>query len=173
MPDTIYTIGHSNHTWESFSALLRAHAIELLIDARTNPVSRFAPFSNSRTLPGLLEQENIEYVYLGGPLGGKPADESFYDAKGKPDYRKMRAEDAFQEAVDEAASMAQRSNVVLMCSEEDPSQCHRLLLLGPALEEARGFHMLHIRTSGEVVTTGRLGRLRKHTQQIQGTLPSV
>ena len=85
----------------------------------------------------------------------------------------MRSEEAFQEAVDEAASMAKRSNVVLMCSEEDPSQCHRLLLLGPALEEARGFSMLHIRTTGEAVTTGRLGRLRKHTQQIQGTLPSA
>ena len=171
MTDTIYTIGHSNHTWESFGALLRDHAIELLVDTRSNPVSRFAPFTNSRTLPDLLDREDIEYVYLGGPLGGKPIDKSFYDDKGKPDYRRMRAEETFQEAVDQVASMARRSNVVLMCSEEDPSQCHRLLLLGPALEEEKGLRMLHIRSTGEAITTGRLGNLRKHRQQIQGTLP--
>ena len=121
MPDTIYTIGHSNHTWESFGALLRAHAIDILVDTRSNPVSRFAPFSNSRTLPGLLERENIEYVYLGGPLGGKPTDESLYDDKDRPDYRRMRSEEPFQEAVDQVASMARRSNVVLMCSTVSPN----------------------------------------------------
>ena len=72
MTDTIYTIGHSNLTWGSFGALLRDHAIEILVDTRSNPVSRFAPFSNSRTLPDLLDRDDIEYVYLGGPLGGKP-----------------------------------------------------------------------------------------------------
>ncbi len=171
MPHTIYTIGHSNHTWESFSALLRAHAIEILVDTRSNPVSRFAPFSNSRTLPSLLEREDVEYVYLGGPLGGKPDNESQYDDKGNPDYRGMRAEDHLQEAIDAVASIASRRNVALMCSEEDPSQCHRLLLLGPALEEDRGLRMLHIRATGEAVATARLGNLRKHRQQIQGKLP--
>ena len=171
MTDTIYTIGHSNHTWESFVPLLQDNAIEILVDARSNPVSRFAPFSNSRTLPDLLERENIEYIYLGGTLGGKPVDESFYDDKGNPDYRSMRAEETFQDAVDQVVSMARRSNLVLMCSEEDPSQCHRLLLLGPALEEAMGLKMLHIRATGETATTALLGNLRKHRQQIQGTLP--
>ena len=72
----------------------------------------------------------------------------------------MRAEETFQDAVDQVASMARRSNVVLMCSEEDPSQCHRLLLLGPALEEPKGFQMLHIRSTGEAVTTGRLSPIK-------------
>ncbi|MCH7800774.1 MAG: DUF488 domain-containing protein [Chloroflexi bacterium] len=166
----IYTIGHSNHTWEGFAELMAKHDIEILVDARSNPVSRYAPFSNHRTLPDLLEGVGIEYMFFGGPLGGKPKNEAFYDEKGKPDYHKMRATDEFDEAVDTVASMARRSNVVLLCSEEDPAQCHRLLLVGPAMEQ-RSVDMLHIRASGETQTTSQLGIHKKYNKQIQGTLP--
>jgi uncharacterized protein (DUF488 family) len=37
----IYTIGHSNHTLENFTALLREHAIEVLVDVRSQPYSPF------------------------------------------------------------------------------------------------------------------------------------
>ncbi len=33
--DTVYTIGHSNHDWDSFSALLKTHGIEILVDTRS------------------------------------------------------------------------------------------------------------------------------------------
>ena len=95
MTTQIYTIGHSNHTWESFSPLLLDNEIELLVDVRSNPVSRFAPFANHRTLPDLLESVDIDYEFMGGPLGGKPADQALYDSKGKPDYHKMRSLDEF------------------------------------------------------------------------------
>ena len=75
----ICTIGHSNHTWETFAALLRQHGVQTLVDTRTNPTSRWASFSNKRTLPGLLQDERIDYHYMGNLLGGKPADPSCYD----------------------------------------------------------------------------------------------
>ena len=84
----IFTIGHSNHNWEDFAELLRHNDIELLVDTRSKPVSRFAPFSNARIMPALLEEVGIDYEFMGGILGGKPADPRFYDAKGKPDYRR-------------------------------------------------------------------------------------
>ena len=135
MTTDIYTIGHSNHTWEDFSRLLLDNDIELLVDVRSNPVSRFAPFANHRVLPDLLESVGIDYELMGGTLGGKPGNPGLYDSKGKPDYRKMRSLDEFQDAVEQLAGMASRRLTVVLCSEEDPSQCHRLLLLGPSLEE--------------------------------------
>lgn len=165
----IYTIGHSNHSWESFLPLLRENGIELVVDTRTNPVSRFAPFANHRTLPGLLESAGIDYEFMGGPLGGKPRDPSMYDAKGKPDYRKMRATDEFEEAIDQLAGMASRRTTAILCSEEDPTACHRLLLLGPALEE-RGYVQRHVRKDGRALATGELSVGRKYGQQIQGML---
>ena len=41
--------------------------------------------------------------------------------------------------------------VALLCSEEDPSHCHRRLLVGWALE-ARGFTLQHIRGDGSIQT---------------------
>ncbi len=163
----IYTIGHSNHRWEAFADLLKRHDIELLVDTRSRPVSRFAPFANARTLPGLLEEVGIDYEFMGGALGGKPADKRFYDAKGKPNYRMMRDMDEFQEAVSQLASMASRRQTAVLCSEEDPSQCHRLLLLGPSLEE-NGCELMHIRGDGQVQRTGQLAVSKKYGQQLQG-----
>ena len=169
MPTQIYTIGHSNHTWETFSPLLLDNEVELLVDVRSNPVSRFAPFANHRTLPDLLESVGIDYEFMGGPLGGKPADRTMYDERGKPDYHRMRASDEFQEALDQLAGMASRRSTVILCSEEDPSQCHRLLLLGPSLEKNECV-LLHIMGSGEIQRTGQLPVGRKYGQQLQGTL---
>ena len=114
MTTEIYTIGHSNHSWESFSSLLRDNGVELVVDTRTNPVSRFAPFANRRTLPDLLESVGIDYEFMGGPLGGKPRDPNMCDAKGKPDYRKMRSTDEFEDAIDQLAGMASRRTTAVL-----------------------------------------------------------
>jgi uncharacterized protein (DUF488 family) len=70
-----------------------------------------------------------------------------YDAKGKPDYRKMRATAAFNQGIDRLVELAEDKTVAVMCAEEDPGKCHRLLHLGPALAE-RGVELRHIRRDG-------------------------
>ena len=166
--DTIYTIGHSNHRWERFAELLTGRGIELLVDTRSRPASRYAPFANARVLPGLLEDAGIDYRFMGDALGGKPADPSMYDGNGKPDYRRMRAQDDFQEGISQLAGMASRQRVAILCSEEDPTKCHRRLLLGPALEE-RGVKSLHIRADGSLDSASALGG--KKAYERQGMLP--
>ncbi len=168
MPTHIYTIGHSNHTWETFSPLLIDNEIELLVDVRSNPVSRFAPFANHRTFPSLLESIGIDYEFMGGPLGGKPADKSMYDSKGKPDYHKMRELEEFQDAIVQLAGMASRRRTVILCSEGDPSLCHRRLLLGPSLETT-GCKQLHIRRDGAVQNHGQLPSSKRYGQQLQSS----
>lgn len=169
MPNHIFTIGHSNHTWETFSQLLTSNDVELLVDVRSNPVSRFAPFANYRTLPNLLESASIDYEFMGGSLGGKPSDKAMYDSKGKPDYHKIRSLDEFQDAINQLAGMASRRRTAILCSEEDPSRCHRLLLLEPSLVE-NGCEQLHIRGSGEIQSTGQLSLGKSYERQLQGTL---
>ena len=169
MTKTIYTIGHSNHTWESFAALLAANRIEIVVDTRSNPVSKYAPFASKGRIPDLLGSIGVRYAYLGDSLGGKPADESRYDSKGKPDYRKIRATELFQAGIEELLDLAESSVVALMCAEEDPSGCHRRLLIGPALEQ-RGVAQLHIRADGSVQSSGSLGKHKAYMTQLQGTL---
>ena len=164
-----FTIGHSNHTWEAFETLLRDNKIALLVDVRSNPVSRYAPFANYRVLPELLERIGTDYELMGGPLGGRPGDSSFYDEKGKPDYHKIRCQDDFQDAVDQLSGMVSRRRTAILCSEEDPSHCHRLLLLGPALEE-RGCELIHIRGDGTLHRTQQLSLGKRYSKQLQSSL---
>ena len=148
----IYTIGHSNHTWERFRDLLRPHGIDVLVDVRSNPVSRFAPFANRRRLPTLLEQEGIHHVHMGGALGGKPADRSLYLPDGAPDYDKIGGKPEFLSGIEELVALGGERTVALMCAEEDPTHCHRSLLIGPALEQ-RGVTLTHIRKDGALQPT--------------------
>ena len=146
---TIYTIGHSNHSWGTFAPRLRAHGVQGVVDVRTNPVSRYAFFADRRSLPFLLEEERMQYFYLGRTLGGKPSDPSCHDAKGRPDYSKIRSKAFFRQGINELINLSNDSVIALMCAEEDPTKCHRRLLIGPALEE-QGVRLAHIRKGGSV-----------------------
>jgi uncharacterized protein (DUF488 family) len=143
----IFTIGHSNQTWDAFAALLRQHGVQVLADVRTTPKSRHAPFASLSRLPGLLGGEGVTYVFLGDSLGGKPADGSCYDQKGRPDYHKIRSKVFFRKGIEELLKLVEGSTVAIMCAEEDPSKCHRTLLIGPALEP-HGVALRHIRGDG-------------------------
>lgn len=166
MSAEIYTIGHSNHIWETFAELLKKNEIELLVDVRANPVSRFAPFANRTTLPTLLERIGIDYEFMGGMLGGRPS----YNSKGRLDfYNQMWELDEFQEAVSELVSKASRRQTVVLCCEEDPSNCHRQLLLARPLRENE-CELRHIRADGRVQSTEQTGgSKKKYGQQFQGS----
>ena len=140
----IYTIGHSNHTWERFLALLRGHDIELLVDVRSRPASRWARFANKRILPRLLDEAGIGHAYLGESIGGKPANSALYDPDGQPHYASIAADDDFQKGIDRLLELAEGLQTAMMCAEEDPAKCHRTLLITPELE-GRGLQVQHIR----------------------------
>ena len=90
-----------------------------------------------------------------------------YDAAGKPDYDRMRWRDNFQDAIAQLAGMAARRPTAILCAEEDPSQCHRLFLLGPPLS-AHGVALRHIRRDGNVQETAQLPLSKKGRRQWQG-----
>ena len=167
--NTIYTIGHSIHDWETFLGLLRLHGVDVVVDTRSAPVSRRAAFANKRTMPSLLEQEDMAYVYLGDALGGKPSDEDLYRQDGKPDYRKMRSLESFQTGIDAVLELAAEHTIALMCSEEDPSKCHRHLLIEPAMIQ-RGIGLMHIRGDGSVQHSDALSNSKAFARQSQTML---
>ena len=66
---TIFTIGHSNHPFEKFLEMLKAHEVRLVADVRTIPRSRHNPQFNIDILPSALQAEGIGYHHLPA-LGG-------------------------------------------------------------------------------------------------------
>ncbi len=146
----ILTLGHSNHPLDHFLHLLRTHAIELLVDVRSRPYSRFFPHFNKARLEAAVTEVGIGYRYLGDLLGGKPDDDRFYDPEGYVLYGLLSRSPHFLHGINELVAEGRRHRVAIMCAEEDPSECHRRLLITPLLIN-RGFAVLHIRRDGSLL----------------------
>jgi len=131
--------------------LLRRYGIEILVDTRSRPYSRHAPRFNARALDALLSRDGIEYLFLGEVLGGRPQGEEFYDAKGRVDYALVGCSRPFLDGISRLEKELRKHTAALLCSEENPTRCHRRLLVGRALEE-RGITLRHIRGDGSVET---------------------
>jgi len=146
---TIWTIGHSNHPFETFCRLLEGEAIDTVVDVRSFPRSRFAPQFNREALGPALREVEVRYVFLGEALGGRPSREEHYDADGHALYRPMSEASGFQRAIDRLAAGSGKHRLALLCSEGWPHECHRRLLVGKVLTE-RGVGLRHILPDGSV-----------------------
>ena len=135
-PPVVLTIGHSTRTLDEFIALLKAHAVSLVVDVRTIPRSRHNPQFDGDSLPESLKKADLGYVHLPG-LGGlrraKPnsvnvgwRNASF---RGYADYMQTPE---FEKQVEELIQLAKEHRIALMCAEAVPWRCHRSLI-GDAL----------------------------------------
>jgi uncharacterized protein (DUF488 family) len=138
----VHTVGHSNLGLDDFVASLQRHGVELLVDIRSVPRSRFAPWSTAGSVAARLAERGIAYTYLGGPLGGRPP------GGGAPDYDLMARDPAYLAAIDDLVGLAADRRIAIMCSEGDPMKCHREHLVGRTLRE-RGVEVRHILRTGE------------------------
>jgi uncharacterized protein (DUF488 family) len=130
----LYTIGHGNRKSEDFLALLSDFGIEYLIDVRSQPYSKYYPQFNQNDLKIFLERNGIKYVFMGDAIGGRPKDTSCYDNEGKVDYEVVKTKEFFLNGIDRLKNAYNKDiNVVIMCSESNPCECHRSKLIGRIL----------------------------------------
>jgi uncharacterized protein (DUF488 family) len=157
-PVRVYTVGHSNLSADELVARLRRHQIMTVVDVRSSPYSRLAPQHNRETLRKTLEAHGILYRYAGDRLGGRPKDPALYRSsaippdKGKVDYpnvvsyEKVAEQPEYKGAISKLMQWATEAPTAIMCSEEDPTHCHRNLLITQTLL-SHGAEVLHIRAT--------------------------
>lgn len=156
-PHRVYSIGHSNLSSDAFLSLLRQFSIGVLVDVRSSPYSQYLPHFNRPELEHVLGANDIEYRFAGEFLGGRPQDPQLYRARELPegkadylnlvDYPAVAKTDHFQRGLQRLIDVAAQRTVTIMCSEEDPLQCHRHHLVAHELE-LRDIAVLHIRKGG-------------------------
>jgi uncharacterized protein (DUF488 family) len=129
----------------------------VLVDTRSVPVSRYAPQFDRESLRELVMGAGAKYLWLGDVVGGRPRDESCYDAEGRVLYGRVAAQPEFQEAVERIERGAEEFRVALLCSEEDPAHCHRRLLIARVLM-GRGAEVVHIRGDGTLESDEEVAR---------------
>ena len=157
----VFTIGSSNHDSPPFLRLLDRADIGVVVDVRSNPVSRL-PHFNRTALKERLNAAGVGHVFLGLELGGRSRN------GGVPDYEKMATSPIFAEGVMRVEEMAARTRPALLCSAHDPITCHRCLLVGRHLAERR-VSVAHILRDGTIepneVTEDRLLALTRQTER--------
>jgi uncharacterized protein (DUF488 family) len=144
--DSIYTVGHSNIELQEFLNLL--NGIEVVVDVRSIPFSRYAPQFNATNIKEKLKAAGIQYIFIedeevGNVLGGEPRDEACYE-HGKVVYEKVMEKSWYQEGISKLVELAGKRKVAIMCSEEDPHKCHRHHLITQSLLE-EGVTVFHLR----------------------------
>lgn len=145
---SIYTIGHSNHDIQAFLSLLINSGITALADVRSNPYSRFATQYSREALKVSLANAGISYVFLGKELGARSDNPACYK-QGRVQYDRLAKEPKFSDGIKRIVQGIEKHQIALMCSEKDPIECHRALLVARKIYEV-GVQVNHILADGTI-----------------------
>jgi uncharacterized protein (DUF488 family) len=126
--ESLYTIGHSSHTWDEFIDLLRRHEIAAVADVRSSPYSRHCPQFNREGLAAGLGAAHIEYIFMGDVLGAR-SDDPACCVDGRVSFPKMAETPRFRQGVDRLRLKMNERRTAILCSEKDPLDCHRAILI--------------------------------------------
>ncbi|TDC03257.1 DUF488 domain-containing protein [Nonomuraea longispora] len=142
----LLTIGHSTHTSSAFLNILRQHEITAVADVRSIPVSRFTPQFNRDNVKRGLYGAGIKYVFLGKELGARTTDATCY-VDGRVQYGRLARTPEFASGIKRLLQGARTERIAIMCTEQEPLECHRTILIAQVLAE-HGVTIDHIHGDG-------------------------
>jgi uncharacterized protein (DUF488 family) len=150
---TIFTIGHSTRTLDEFVELLEDYGVNMVVDVRSVPRSRYNRQFNKETLPESLKLVNVKYVHMPN-IGGfrRPKSDSINTAwknksfRGYADYMQTKE---FTEQLLNLIALTRENTVAIMCAEAVPRRCHRSLISDALL--VRQVNVEHILTKDNVI----------------------
>jgi len=163
----LYTIGHSNHSLEKLIRLLEDNGVMTVVDVRSAPYSRYNSQFNKDNLDSALSQRGIHYAFAGQVLGGRPSDPSCYKSRTLPgegadylhevDYPEVMKREWFIKGIERLLELADEQTTAILCSEENPAECHRHHLIAKYLMTAYPeVSVRHIRGDGTVFGAGAI-----------------
>ena len=145
--------------------------MEVIADVRSQPRSTYAPQFDEVSLRNALRAKGIQYVPMGEELGGRPSGPGMYDKDGHVQYDRVAASEKFKHGLERLLTGSSGHRVAILCTEEDPTNCHRRLLIGPVLR-GHGVEVEHLRGDGSIQSEADVGadeRLR-YPERYQETL---
>ncbi|PSL52196.1 uncharacterized protein DUF488 [Saccharothrix carnea] len=144
----VLTIGHSVHDFPNLVRLLRRHKVTAVADVRSIPHSRFTPQFNRGAIERGLRDAGIKYAFLGRELGARTDDPSCY-VDGRVQYERLAKTPDFVSGIDRVLRGARVERIAVMCTEGEPLDCHRTVLVARVLTE-HGVTVGHIHADGRV-----------------------
>lgn len=151
MKETIYTIGYTGFSLDEFVQELKSKGINVVIDVRSSPYSeRYADY-NRDNLESVLVANKIYYRNYIKEFGARQDDRSFYSKEGHLDFEVFAKSEQFLSGVEKIKnSVAKGFNVVFLCAEKEPVQCHRTILVARAFHEL-GYNVVHLKPNNVAI----------------------
>lgn len=147
----IYSVGHSDLPVNRFIELIADAGVTAIADVRTSPYSKRYPWFSQRELKGSLRDVGVSYAYVGLELGGRPEDPHLFDSQGIADYESMAKSQLYKAGVQRIFVGMEKYRIAMVCSERDPLNCHRCLMVGRTLL-GLGIQTSHIHHDGRIET---------------------
>ena len=139
-----FTIGHSNYTMDFFIQQLITNSVNCVVDVRSVPYSRHVSHFNKEHIKKKLTERDISYIYMGDLLGARYSDSNLLFQDGKVDFKKVSQTEKFIKGIERLNRLTEKELIVtLMCSEKDPFDCHRFVLVSHELVK-NGLNVQHI-----------------------------
>ena len=152
MYNILLSIGHSQHNVDYFLELLRSHNVNYILDVRSTPYSQFAASYNRENIKDTLKRNGVDYAYMGDYFGARPRDYSLYSQNGYLDFEKVANSEKFKIGFDNVEKGVKQGNrIAFMCTEKDPIECHRAILVTNEFYKA-GYLIEHIMPDNTVQT---------------------
>lgn len=147
----IFTIGYAGFAIDDFIKALKKHNINSLIDVRSSPFSKFYQDYNKPLLCDTLQKNGIIYRNYNSEFGARQDDKTYYP-NGYLDFSMFTRSKAFLDGMQKIINAIPLGyKFVLMCSEKDPINCHRTIMVGKAFSD-NGISVRHILSDGHIIT---------------------
>ena len=133
----LFTVGHSNRTFDELMCIIKAHSIDVLVDVRGGSAgSRTFPHFNKMNFEIEIPKYGIEYVHipeLGGRRGKTPNADPLLNGEWRLDAFRYYADyayysESFQKGINTLLTIGNEVNAAFMCSEAVPWRCHRSIV---------------------------------------------
>ncbi len=144
----IFTIGHSTHEIDVFMGLLDKHEINAIADVRSVPYSSYNSQYNRDFLAENLKVRDIHYIFFGQELGARSENPDCY-LNGQVQYDRIAETETYKHAIERIISGSSDYKIALMCSEKEPLDCHRTVLVARSLV-ANNCIIKHILADGSI-----------------------
>ena len=131
-----------------FINLLEQHGVDVVVDVRSIPFSRMAPHFNQGQIEFFLKETGKKYIYLGDRLGARHETPEMLFEDGCVDFERVAASGLFKDGIQRVMKGIEKGYVIaLMCSEKEPFDCHRFVLVSRSLSRL-GVDVAHILPEG-------------------------
>jgi len=144
MINELYTIGYSGYKIDEFFHEMKKYGISAVIDVRSVPYSKHNPNYNKEALEAFLKANGVLYRNYAKEFGAQQKNRAFYSTHGYLDFDIFTKSEDFLSGVEKlCAGMNRGYSFVLMCSEKDPLNCHRTIMVAREFNKS-GYNIIHL-----------------------------